>query len=52
MRRLGEHLGFRLEGILRGGREVEGRLIDEAMYGITRDDPRAQAVPGHLATAT
>ena len=52
MRRLGEHLGFRLEGILRGGREVEGRLIDEAMYGITRDDPRTQVVPGDLATAT
>ena len=52
MRRLGEHLGFRLEGILRGGREVEGRLIDEALYGITRDDPRTQVVPGHLATAT
>ena len=45
MRRLGEHLGFRLEGILRGGREVEGRLIDEALYGITRDDPRAPALP-------
>ena len=39
MRRLGEHLGFRLEGTLRGGREVEGRLIDEALYGMTRDDP-------------
>jgi len=45
MRRLGEHLGFRLEGILRGGREVEGRVIDEAMYGITRDDPRAPGLP-------
>ena len=43
MRRLGEHLGFRLEGILRGGREVEGRLIDDALYGMTRDDPRAPA---------
>ena len=41
MRRLGEHLGFRLEGTLRGGREVEGRLIDEVLYGMTRDDPRA-----------
>jgi len=46
MRRLGEHLGFRLEGILRGGREVEGRLIDEAMYGMTRDDPRSPFAPG------
>ena len=42
MRRLGEHLGFRLEGMLRGGHEVEGRLIDEVLYGMTRDDPRAQ----------
>jgi hypothetical protein len=25
---------------------VEGRLIDEAMYGMTRDDPRAAFVPG------
>ena len=45
MRRLGEHLGFRLEGTLRGGREVEGRLINEVMYGMTRDDPRARFVP-------
>ena len=44
MRRLGEHLGFRFEGTLRGGREVEGRLIDEALYGMTRDDPRAPSV--------
>ena len=49
MRRLGEGLGFRLEGIMRGGREVEGRLIDEALYGITRDDPRAPLVPGPAA---
>jgi RimJ/RimL family protein N-acetyltransferase len=46
MRRLGEHLGFRLEGILRGGREVQGQLIDEAMYGMTRDDPRSPFAPG------
>ena len=46
MRRLGEHLGFRLEGTLRGGRVVEGRLIDEVLYGMTRDDPRASKVPG------
>ena len=52
MRRLGEHLGFRLEGTLRGGREVEGRLIDEALYGMTRDDPRVPFVPVHAATAT
>ena len=44
MRRLGEHLGFRLEGILRGGHEEEGRLIDDALYGMTRDDPRAPSV--------
>ena len=50
MRRLGEHLGFRLEGILRGGREVEGRLIDEAMYGMTRDDPRAPVLPRSAAS--
>ena len=49
MRRLGEGLGFRLEGIMRGGREVEGRLIDEALYGITRDDRRAPLVPGPAA---
>jgi RimJ/RimL family protein N-acetyltransferase len=46
MRRLGEHLGFRLEGTLRGGRVVEGRLIDEVLYGMTRDDPRASNGPG------
>ena len=45
MRRLGEHLGFRLEGTLRGGREVEGRLIDEVLYGMTRDDPRVPEKP-------
>ena len=50
MRRLGENLGFRFEGILRGGREVEGRLIDEALYGMTRDDPRTPIVPGPAAS--
>ena len=49
MRRLGEHLGFRLEGTLRGGREVEGRLIDEVLYGITRDDPRMPTLSGTAA---
>ncbi len=49
MRRLGEHIGFRLEGTLRGGREVEGRLIDEVLYGMTRDDPRTPMVSGTAA---
>jgi RimJ/RimL family protein N-acetyltransferase len=49
MRRLGEHLGFQLEGILRGGREVGGRLIDEVLYGMTRDDPRTPMVSGTAA---
>ena len=40
MRRLGEHLGFRLEGVLRGAHEADGRLSDAALYGMTRDDPR------------
>ena len=42
MRRLGERLGFRLEGMLRGAHEADGRLLDTALYGMTRDDPRAQ----------
>ena len=42
MRRLGERLGFRLEGVLRGAHEADGRLTDSALYGMTRDDPRAQ----------
>ena len=50
MRRLGENLGFRFEGILRGGREVEGRLVDEALYGMTRDDPRAPVLPRSVAS--
>ncbi len=45
MRRLGEHLGFQLEGTLRGGREVEGRVTDDVLYGMTRGDPRAPVVP-------
>ena len=52
MRRLGEHLGFQLEGMLRGAHEADGRLIDSALYGMTRDDPRAPVVPGHQATAS
>ena len=40
MRRLGERLGFRLEGMLRGAHEAEGRLLDATLYGMTRDDPR------------
>ena len=42
MRRLGERVGFRLEGMLRGAHEADGRLLDAALYGMTRDDPRAQ----------
>jgi RimJ/RimL family protein N-acetyltransferase len=41
MRRLGERVGFRLEGMLRGAHEADGRLLDAALYGMTRDDPRA-----------
>ena len=48
MRRVGEHVGFRLEGMLRGAHEADGRLLDAALYGMTRDDPRASKVPGQL----
>ena len=40
MRRSGERIGFRLEGIVRGSVELDGQLHDDALYGLTRDDPR------------
>ena len=49
MRRLGERLGFQLEGMLRGAHEADGRLLDTALYGMTRDDPRAQVRSSRLS---
>ena len=40
MRRSGERVGFLLEGIVRGSVELDGVLHDDALYGLTRDDPR------------
>jgi len=40
MRRSGERVGFLLEGTVRGTVELEGVLHDDALYGLTRDDPR------------
>ena len=45
MRRVGERLGFRLEGMLRGAHEADGRLFDAALYGMTRDDPASPEGP-------
>jgi RimJ/RimL family protein N-acetyltransferase len=48
MRRSGERVGFRLEGTVRGSVELDGVLHDDALYGLTRDDPRLRpsALPG------
>jgi RimJ/RimL family protein N-acetyltransferase len=43
MRRSGERGGFLLEGIVRGSVELDGELHDDALYGLTRDDPRLRA---------
>ena len=40
MRRSGERVGFLLEGTVRGSVELDGVLHDDALYGLTRDDPR------------
>lgn len=40
MRRTGERVGFLLEGTVRGGVELDGVLHDDALYGLTRNDPR------------
>jgi RimJ/RimL family protein N-acetyltransferase len=40
MRRSGERVGFLLEGTVRGVVELDGVLHDDALYGLTRDDPR------------
>jgi len=47
MRRSGERIGYRLEGIVRGSVELDGQLHDDALYGLTRDDPRMH--PADLA---
>ena len=38
MRRVAEHLGFELEGTLRGFMPTKNGPRDYVMYGITRDD--------------
>ena len=40
MRRVGEKCGFRHEGTARGSVRLVGELHDEAVYGITCEDPR------------
>ena len=41
--------GFRREGLLRGGATLQGERRDLAIYGLRRDDPRADTVTGWTA---
>jgi 8-oxo-dGTP pyrophosphatase MutT (NUDIX family) len=41
--------GFRREGLLRGGATLQGERRDVAVYGLRRDDPRADTLPGWTA---
>ena len=41
--------GFRREGLLRGGATLQGERRDLAIYGMRRDDPRADTVTGWTA---
>ncbi|HET6292139.1 MAG TPA: NUDIX hydrolase [Kribbella sp.] len=41
--------GFRREGLLRGGAVLQGERRDLAVYGLRRDDPRADSLPGWTA---
>ena len=41
--------GFRREGLLRGGAVLQGERRDVAVYGLRRDDPRADSLPGWTA---
>lgn len=41
--------GFRREGLLRGGALLQGERRDVAVYGLRRDDPRADSLPGWTA---
>ncbi|MBB5836713.1 NUDIX hydrolase [Kribbella italica] len=41
--------GFRREGLLRGGAVLQGERRDVAVYGLRRDDPRADTLSGWTA---
>jgi RimJ/RimL family protein N-acetyltransferase/ADP-ribose pyrophosphatase YjhB (NUDIX family) len=41
--------GFRREGLLRGGAVLRGERRDVAVYGLRRDDPRADSLSGWTA---
>ncbi|MEV6281133.1 GNAT family N-acetyltransferase [Kribbella sp. NPDC051770] len=41
--------GFRREGLLRGGGVLQGERRDVAVYGLRRDDPRADTLSGWTA---
>jgi RimJ/RimL family protein N-acetyltransferase/8-oxo-dGTP pyrophosphatase MutT (NUDIX family) len=41
--------GFRREGVLRGGAVLQGERRDVAVYGLRRDDPRADTLSGWTA---
>jgi RimJ/RimL family protein N-acetyltransferase/8-oxo-dGTP pyrophosphatase MutT (NUDIX family) len=41
--------GFRREGLLRGGAVLQGERRDLAVYGLRRDDPRADTLSGWTA---
>lgn len=41
--------GFRREGLLRGGAVLQGKRRDLAVYGLRRDDPRADTLSGWTA---